>query len=118
MAIFSLKSDSVLLTWFYGEGDEAVRAFDCDVRLTTSCDGHPGGMTVFPFEVDCGSSAYLEAVQLSLFPFCRERRQDVYESLMTLQEHLSDAGCSAEVAVDLERWVCAEEVRICSSVYP
>ena len=103
-----LEDDGVLLTWFDGEGGEAVRAFDGDVRLPASGDGHLGGTTVFPFDVDYGSSADFESVQFAFFPFCRKCRQDVYESLMTLQEHLSDACCSSEVAVDLEWRVCAE----------
>ena len=103
-----LEDDGALLAWFEGEGGEAVRAFDGYVRLPASGDGHLCGATVFPFEVDYGSSADFESVQLSFFPFCRKCWQDVYESLMTLQEHLTDACCSSEVAVDLERRVSAE----------
>ena len=35
---------------------------------------------------------------------------------MTLQEHLCDAGCYSEVAVNLEWWMGIEEIRIGSSI--
>ncbi len=45
-------------------------------------------------------------------PTAGQRRQQVDLAVLALQQHLCDAGCHAKIAVDLEGWVCVEEVGV------
>ena len=67
---------------------------------------------VFPRAFHYLAIAGAEAFEMSVLPHRWQGGQQLNLSIMALQQHLGDAGRAAEVAVDLERRMGAEEVGI------
>ena len=53
---------------------------------------------------------------MSVAPRIRKRRKQLDLVIITLEEHLSDAGCESEVPVDLERRMRIPEIVVETSV--
>ena len=53
-----------------------------------------------------------EPFEMAVYPYRWQGGQQLYFAVMALQQHLGDACRAAEVAVNLERWMGAEEVGV------
>lgn len=73
-------------------------------------------LVFLPSEVDLMAAACAQPVDFSLGPSGRQCGHDVEDALalgvgaLALEKHFRDSGGAAEVAVDLERWMEAEQV--------
>src|SRR3972149_1213555 len=75
-------------------------------------DGDLLEFAILPLEVDLEAAAGAEARHRTGRPGLRQCGQKVELAGVTLQEHLRDACRAAEVSVDLERRMRAEQVRV------
>ena len=70
-------------------------------------------MTIAPIQIDGCAGAGAEAVDMAARPGGGKGRKRRYSAVWgRLEQHFHDAGRAAEVAVDLERRVGVEKVRI------
>ena len=65
---------------------------------------------VGPLNIDFESAAGAEAGDFAVGPGAGEGGEKVDVAFVTLNEHFGDAGCAAEIAIDLEGWMVVEEV--------
>ena len=65
-----------------------------------------------PFHVDNESATRPQSFHLTGAPVVGQGRKEVHGTIVALQQHLADAGGTAEIAVDLEWRVSIEEVGI------
>ena len=68
--------------------------------------------TFAPGEIDLEAATRFQTLHRAVTPGIWQRRQQEEEAVVTLKEHLGNACRTAEVAVDLERRMGVEEVRI------
>ena len=69
-------------------------------------------LAVFPCAFHHLAATCAESFEMSASPYRGQGGQQLDFSVMALQQHLGDAGRAAEVAVNLERRMGAEEVGI------
>ena len=69
-------------------------------------------LTVFPSTFHHFIASGAKPFEMAVFPHWRQGGKQLYFAIMALQQHLGDACRAAEVAVDLEWRMSAEEVGI------
>ena len=86
-------------------------AIDPDHQLPGSGRGDPVGsdLAIFPLDIDCESAAGAQAFDVAVGPDFGQGREQMELVLVTLEEHLADAGSVTEVAINLERWMGVEK---------
>ena len=69
-------------------------------------------LAVFPRTFYHLAATGAKSLEMAVFPYRWKGGQQLDFAVMALQQHLGDACCAAEVAVDLERWMGTEKIGI------
>jgi hypothetical protein len=100
----------------YAELNVVQRGAVCPAELQSAytadcgCDVYFLDAPVFPFAVDYKTAARAKPLEMPVSPVIGERGQKLNNACVALQKHFANARCGAEVAVYLERRVCAPKV--------
>lgn len=76
-------------------------------------DDSAGELSFFPFHVHDKASSCAKTFDGAVGPLFWQCREQMDLVCMALQKHFCDGSGSSEVAVDLERRVVIEKVRVC-----
>ena len=69
-------------------------------------------LSIFPIAFHHFAVTGAKSFEMAVLPHRRQGGQQLDFPIMALQQHLGDASRAAKVAVDLERWMGTEKIRI------
>ena len=73
-------------------------------------------LTIFPLLADDETATGPQSRHATLMPCSGQGWQQMHGTVVTLNEHLSDASCETKVTVNLEGWMRIEKIGIDTSV--
>src|SRR5579859_145920 len=100
-------------------GERAGLVTVADGTGTAGGGGEREGLEVAvpPGQVDGEAAAGAQASYLAVGEGGGEGREEIDAVVLALEQHLGDAGCAAKVAIDLERRMRVEHIRVYSAVF-